>query len=516
MRNELSRIVDALQGSVWTALADGKVDFASRQWVEYTGHEETETKGLEWHSAVHPSDLPRLLERWLAIRTSDSAGEMEARLRRFDGVYRWFLFRVCPLRDGPGAAIKWCGIAIDVEERKSEQEARRESELELIELIDRIPGSISVANAQGELVYSSKRGLAYTGKTLDKVQGLGFIQSIHPEEQAKVEQEWLRCVASGQPMELDHRLKGANGVYRWFHVRVQPFIDEQGRVLRWYGLLTDIDDQRTAEEALRQSERRLSIAMQVATVAELSASIAHEINQPLSGIVTNASTCLHMLAGHTPNIDGARETARRTIRDGNRAAEVVTRLRSLFAKKDVEAESVDLNEAAREVIALSSKELQRAEVVLRVELAEGLPRIAGIRLQLQQVVLNLLLNASDAMQAVVGRPRQLILRTELDGDGHVRLSVSDAGVGINPERTDQIFNAFYTTKIDGMGIGLSVSRSIVERHSGRLWATSNSGPGATFSFAIPRHAEGAESTRGHNSIPSHSAPLAERALRGSR
>jgi C4-dicarboxylate-specific signal transduction histidine kinase len=221
----------------------------------------------------------------------------------------------------------------------------------------------------------------------------------------------------------------------------------------------------------------------------VTASIAHEVNQPLSGILTNASTCLRMLAADPPNVDGARETVRRTIRDAYRASEVITRLRALFSKKDPATESVDLNEATREVIALSLSELQRSRVITRAELADDLPPVTGDRVQLQQVVLNLLLNASDAMSGVEDRPRQLVIRTQRDDGDRVRLTVKDAGVGFEPEGMDKLFEAFYTTKSGGMGIGLSVSRSIIENHHGRLWATPNDGPGAAFSFSIPCKSE---------------------------
>ena len=215
------------------------------------------------------------------------------------------------------------------------------------------------------------------------------------------------------------------------------------------------------------------------------ASIAHEVNQPLSGIVTNASTCLRMLAADPPNVDGAREAARRAIRDGNRASEVIARLRALFGKKRAVTEFVDLNEVTEEAMTLALSELQRNQVVLQLELDPDLPLVRGDRVQLQQVILNLLRNASDAMRAIEDRPRQLVIRTGRDQQNCVRLSVEDVGVGFEPQAADGLFEAFYTTKSDGMGIGLSVSRSIIERHHGRLWATLNDGPGATFSFAIP-------------------------------
>jgi C4-dicarboxylate-specific signal transduction histidine kinase len=216
----------------------------------------------------------------------------------------------------------------------------------------------------------------------------------------------------------------------------------------------------------------------------LTASIAHEVNQPLSGILTNASTCLRMLAADPPNLDGARETARRTIRDGNRASDVIVRLRALFGKRRFTMEPVDLNEATQEVIALVLSEFQRDRVNLRTELIDGLPPVMGDRVQLQQVILNLIRNASDAMIGIDNRPRQLVIRTERDGDDHVRLTVQDVGVGFDARDAGRMFDAFFTTKASGMGIGLSVSRSIIDNHHGRLWAKPNDIPGASFSSSI--------------------------------
>jgi C4-dicarboxylate-specific signal transduction histidine kinase len=256
--------------------------------------------------------------------------------------------------------------------------------------------------------------------------------------------------------------------------------------LEYIGAVQDVTQRRLSEDALGKARSDLAHVARVTSLGVLTAAIAHEVNQPLSGIITNASTCLRMLAANPPNVDGARETARRTIRDGNRASEVITRLRAMFGKKNTITQSVDLNEAAREVIALSLNELQRNRVILQPELADDLPLVTGDRVQLQQVILNLLRNASDAMREIDDRPRELLIRTERDGADGVRLSVQDAGVGLEAQDADRLFEAFYTDKSDGMGIGLSVSRSIIESHRGRLWAMPNEGPGATFAFSIPR------------------------------
>ena len=221
------------------------------------------------------------------------------------------------------------------------------------------------------------------------------------------------------------------------------------------------------------------------TLGVLTASIAHEVNQPLSGVVTNAGTCLRMLAADPPDVEGARETARRAIRDGNRAADVIVRLRALFSRKPSILESVDLNDVIRDVIALSQRRLQDAHVLLRLELANNLLPVTGDRVQLQQVILNLIGNATDAMRTVDDRPRQLAIRTRCGENEWVHVTMQDSGIGFDPRDVERLFDAFYTTKQDGMGIGLSLCRSIVEGHQGRLWATPNEGHGATFSFSIP-------------------------------
>jgi signal transduction histidine kinase len=241
-----------------------------------------------------------------------------------------------------------------------------------------------------------------------------------------------------------------------------------------------------SDEALAKARSELAKVGRVTSLGVLTASIAHEVNQPLSGIITNAGTCLRMLDANPPNLEGARETAKRIIRDGNRASDVITRLRALFSSEELTLELLDLNEASREVIALSLSDLQRNRVACHLEFADDLPALRGDRIQLQQVVLNLVRNASDAMADVHNRQRRLLVRTQREAGDRLRLSVRDVGVGIDPHTMNKLLDAFYTTKSDGMGIGLSVSRSIIERHHGRLWAEPNDGPGATFSFSIPR------------------------------
>jgi C4-dicarboxylate-specific signal transduction histidine kinase len=269
--------------------------------------------------------------------------------------------------------------------------------------------------------------------------------------------------------------------------------------LRWYGVDTDIEDRKRGAEDLRRSEAFLAKGQEASltgtselahvtramSLGALTASIAHEVNQPLAGIITNASTCLRMLAADPPNVERTRETARRTLREGQRAADVIARLRSLFSNKAPTAETVDLGAATREVLALISGDLLRSRMILRTALGNAPLLVNGDRVQLQQVILNLVRNAIDAMSGVHDRPRSLEIKAEPEGD-LARLIVKDAGAGFGPGSAEKLFDAFYTTKSDGMGIGLSLSRSIIESHDGTLWAEPNDGPGATFSFSVPR------------------------------
>src|SRR5882724_5348748 len=307
---------------------------------------------------------------------------------------------------------------------------------------------------------------------------------VHPEDLTLLQDMIERASSAASDFQYEHRLLMPDHSVKYLHMIAHGTLNEAGE-LEYIGAVQDVTNRRLSEEALGNARSELAHVARVMSLGALTASIAHEVNQPLSGIITNASTCMRMLDTEPPNVDGARETVRRTIRDGHRASDVITRLRALFSRKDLVTESVDLNEATREVIALALSELQRNGVIVKPELADELPGITGDRVQLQQVILNLLRNASDAMSSIDDRPRQLLIRTEQDEEGGVRLSVQDAGRGLEPESMNRLFEAFYTTKSDGMGMGLSVSRSIIENHHGRLWATPNDGPGVTFSFWIP-------------------------------
>ena len=345
-------------------------------------------------------------------------------------------------------------------------------------------GSFSWRVATDEITWSEQLHRIYefepgTTITLEVIR-----TRVHPEDLTLYEKMVEQARNGTEDFEWQYRLLMPDHSIKYMQAVAQATRDQGGQ-LEYIAAVQDVTARRLSEEAVDKARSELAYVARVMSLGALTASIAHEVNQPLSGIITNASTCMRMLDAEPPNVDGARETTKRTIRDGRRAADVITRLRALFTKKDAAAELVDLNEATREVIALSRTELERNGVITRIDLKDELPAVMGDRVQLQQVILNLLRNGSDAMSSVDDHPRELLLTTELEEGDWVRLSVQDAGIGFEPQSLDQLFQTFYTTKDDGMGIGLSVSRSIIENHHGRLWATPNDGPGVTFSFSLP-------------------------------
>jgi len=438
-----------------------------------------------WRKLVHPNDWPLIVK---TLRDAQETGDIlvEFRVVWPDGSTHWLAANGQMFFDDKGHPERMVGFTADVTRRKLAEEELRRSEAFLAEA-QRLSliGSFSWCVETDEITWSEQLYRIYEFEIGVPVT-LELIRTrVHPEDITLIEEMREAARGGANDFEWQYRLLMPDKSIKHLHAVAHPTRDQDGR-LEYIAALQDVTERRLSEEALAEVRSELTHMTRVTSLGALTASIAHEVNQPLSGIITNASTCLRMLAADPPNIDGVRETTQRTIRDGHRAADVIKRLRALFGKKEITFEPVDLNEAAREVMALSLSDLQRNRVILRPQLAEELPLVAGDRVQLQQVILNLVRNALDAMSTVDDRPRHLLIKTEPDEGDQVRLSVQDAGVGFDPQSMKRLFEAFYTTKNEGMGIGLSVSHSIIESHHGRLWATPNDGPGATFSFSIPR------------------------------
>jgi len=442
-----------------------------------------------WKGLIHPKDWPLVVK---TLQHAHKTGEIsiEFRVNWPDGSTHWLAANGQMFFDEQRAPYRMVGFTSDVTSRKRAEEELRRSEAFLAEgqHLSRI-GNFSWSTASDEIMWSEQLYRIFEFDP-DLTITLELIGSrVHPDDASMLFDMVERARTGATDFEYEHRLLMPDNSIKHLHLIAHRAPDRDGQV-EYIGAVQDVTERRRSEEALSKARSELAHVARASTLGALTASIAHEVNQPLSGIITNASTCLRMLGADPPNVDGALETARRTIRDGKRASDVITRLRALFGKKDITTESIDLNEATLEVLALSRSELQRGQVVVQTQLANDLPPVIGDRVQLQQVILNLVLNASDAMSTVNDGPRQMTVKTELSEDVNVRFSVSDTGVGLRPETMDHLFDAFFTTKSTGMGIGLSISRSIIEGHQGQIGATPNDGPGATFYFSVPRSPAG--------------------------
>jgi PAS domain S-box-containing protein len=609
--SKLRQVIDTIPALAWCNLPDGPNEFLNKGWHEYTGVPAEQSHGWSWQNAFHPDDLPPLMEKWMKMLTSGEPDEIEARLRRHDGVYRWFLIRAQPFRDESGKIVRWYGTSTDIDDRKRAEEALQSSERNLRQVIDTIPTLIHVLGPDGSVLYVNPRVLDYTGLTLEDVQRGDYRARVgHPEDaEESLRERRAHALSSAVPFESEYRVLGKDGQYRWFLARYNPLLDDQGKIDRWYVTATDIDDRKRAEAEIEQAYLRLAEAQRVSktgsfvtdllldehnwseelcrifeiepgtritaelirtlfhpedlpvyedafkravagldrdidlsyriitpagnvkhlhavthilekiagrpiyigaiqdvteskvaeealtraraelahmsrvtTLSALTASIAHEINQPIFAVITSAGACLRWLNRDQPEVQRAREAATRIEEDGKRAAEIITHLKS-FYKKDVspQRDMVSVNDVAGEMLVLLRSEADRHSVVMRTELAPDLPSASADRVQLQQVLMNLMLNGIEAMSE---RGGELKTSTRRDG-GEVMVSVSDTGEGVPTDKLEEIFNPFVTTKAEGTGMGLAISQTIIESHGGRLWATMNPGGGATFHFTLP-------------------------------
>jgi PAS domain S-box-containing protein len=362
------------------------------------------------------------------------------------------------------------------------QQVRRQ-ERKLRDVIETMPTFAWTALPDGSVDFANRHWQEYTGLSAERTVGSGWQEAAHPEDLERNVEKWRASLATGKPFEDEVRYRrAADRQYRWFLSRAVPLRDGRGKILKWYGTSADIEDRKRAEEEREKLRTDLAHVNRVSMLGELAASVSHELKQPIAAAMTDANTCLLWLKRDQPDVDEAIEATNRIVKDGSRATEIIDRLRSLYKKSPPQRELVDVDEIMREMLLLLRGEANRYSISMRTELAPDLPKITADRVQLQQVLMNLMLNAIEAMKDAAG---ELTIKTELDQGGQLLISVSDTGVGLPTEKADEIFDAFFTTKPQGSGMGLTISRSIIESHGGRLWAGANANRGVTFYFTLP-------------------------------
>lgn len=484
----LLQIIDTIPTLAWCNLPDGSNDFLNKRWLDYTGLSLQEAQGWGWQAAFHPEDLPPLMEKWTKMLISGEPDEIEARLRRHDGVYRWFLIRAEPFRDESGEIVRWYGTSFDIEDRKRAEAQVEQAYLRLAQA-QRLSktGSFITDLLANEHNWSEELCRIFdfdpgTRVTTDAIRAV-----FHPEDLPVYEDAFKRAV-DGRDRDIDiiYRIITPSGNVKHLHAVSQVMEKIAGRPV-YIGAIQDVTESKVAEEALIRARSELAHMARVTTLSALTASISHEVNQPISAVITSADACLRWLNRDQPEVQRARDAVMRIADDGKRAAEIISHLKS-FYKKDAsqKRELVSINDVVGEMLVLLRSEAGRHSVVMRTELALDLPSVSADRVQLQQVLMNLMLNGMEAMNEPGG---ELMISTRREG-GEVMVSVSDTGVGIRANKLEEVFNAFVTTKAGGTGMGLAISRTIIESHGGRLWATVNLGRGATFHFTLPTEPEG--------------------------
>jgi PAS domain S-box-containing protein len=605
--------MDAMPGFVWSVLPDGGLEFCNQTRLAYIGMPLDEVRGGELVAAIHPQDKSDFGQKWQAALAHGNLFEAEARMRRADGSYRWFLIRAMPFRDAKGEISRWYGTDVDIEElkraqqeaqkrtssldelfeqapeamallntearvlrvnreftrmfgyerdevlerrleelivpeelvessrayarllkqggrvevetlrrrkdgselyvsllavpvtstsgeqpvncaiyrditeRKRAEERLRESEARFEEMADTAPVMIWLTGTDAICNYFNKPWLEFTGRSMEQEVGTGWVEGVHPDDVQGCFDTFLPAFRARKSFRMEYRLRRADGEYRWV---IESGIPRYagGEFAGYIGSNIDITDLKRAEEEherLRQVEADLARISRASMMGELTASLGHEIKQPIAAVVSNAEACLQWLSREQPDLAEVREAAADMVKEARRAAEIVTRVRSLFKKEEIARERLDVNEIITDTMSLVREEAYRRSISVRTELDAQLPRISADRVQLQQVLMNLMLNGLEAMQGASG---ELTVRSRRDEEGRPLISVSDVGVGLPVGESEKIFDAFFTTKPQGTGMGLAISRSIITSHGGRLWASANSGPGATFYFTLPKQA----------------------------
>ncbi len=493
---QLQRLIDAVPALIWCTTPDGTPSYVNKRLTETVGLTVQDLVAVDAPRSladVHPADRMEVEEALTHSFTTGGAFARQYRQRRASGGYRWTQGRAEPLRDESGRIVQWYGVCVDIEDLMTTQKALYKRESELSHLVDMIPSHIWRLTSCGVPTFFNKRMIDFLGMDVSDIRRPDMTPldallalSVHPEDAGEMGRALRECLATGESFAMRYRLRRSDGVYCWMSSRAEPMRDESGSIVQWYGLCHDISEQMNAQEALRHASEQLARATQAASLAELSASIAHEVNQPLAAIVANSHACYRWLSVEPPNVERAKVTAERIIRDANSAADVVGRIRALFQRVSGPRSDAALHSLIDEVRDLLAEEAARRRVRMDLDIEPGLPPIFLDHVQIQQVLVNISRNGMEAMENTA---EERVLRISACRSGSdVQVRISDRGNGI--ESSEKIFEPFFTTKERGMGMGLAICRSIIEAHGGRLWAEANKAQtnrarGATFVITLP-------------------------------
>ncbi len=483
-------LADNISQFAWTADPSGQRYWYNKRWYDYSGTTFEEMRGLGWQKLHHPEHLERVLRRMRRSFETGEPWEDVFPLRGRDGGYRWFLTRALPIRSEAGEIVRWFGTNTDVtEQREAEAALRALNETleervaaatrERLQIWNVSEDLLVVADLEGRFLGVNPAWSATLGWAQAELLGGSAEWLLHPDDRERTLIEFGHLAGGRRTSRFEARLRHRDGTYRWISWKAAP---EGARV---YAVGRDVTERRESEARLRETQRELAQVARRTTLAAMTASIAHEVNQPLAAIVANAGVSLRWLAAAEPDLAEVRSALKRIVEDGHRAGEIIANVRSMFRKDGEQETKLDVYELVRDVLALVQGELENQRVAVRNDCPAGLPRIVGERVPLQQVLLNLIMNAAEAMSQVSDRPRQLLLQGQFQKPGEVLLTVADCGTGIAPENMERIFDAFFSTKPQGMGMGLSICRSIVEAHGGRLWAAPRAPHGSIFHVQLP-------------------------------
>ena len=483
---ELQHMLDTIPTLIVRGATNGYIEYLNKQWFEYTGSTHETARGFRWQESLHPDDKDRLVEFGARFVATAEPGDCEARLRRHDGVYRWFLFRPAPARDEAGNFVGWYGTVTDIEDRKTAEAALLRSEAIAAEAQKlSLTGSFAWDPVNDDHYWSEQtfQILGYD-RTVELSTDL-LVQRVHPDDRHIFKYQLSRAALGQESYDYELRVRMPDGATKQVHVLAHRLKYPSGKE-EVVGALMDVTKARKAQETLDAAQTALAHASRVATLGEISATIAHEVNQPLAAIVANGQACSRILRRETPDLDDVRDAVDWIVKDGIRAGEVIGRVRGLLKHADTQKAPLDVNETINEVTTLLQRELAMHQVTLRRELAPAMPLAFADRIHLQQVIINLMMNGMEAMEAITDRPRVMVVQSHWD-EAQITVAVKDSGVGIPPETKDRLFDAFFSTKPSGLGMGLSICRSIIEDHGGELRATDNGGFGATFQFTLPSY-----------------------------